>query len=71
MSHDVTTIDHRWVAFGPAGAVGSVLRDEHGFTVRMMREDADRGPYPTLEIAKNALHAAMGPGADRPEFREH
>jgi hypothetical protein len=27
--------------------------------------------YPTMEIAKSALHAAMTPGSDWPQFREH
>lgn len=71
MTQSATTIDRRWAAFGPAGAIGSILHDERGFTVRLMREDAERGPYPTLEVAKSALHASLGPGADRPDFREH
>lgn len=60
-----------WVAFGPAGALGSVLRVEGGFTFRLLSDDASRGTYPSLEIAKSALFAALEPGADRPEFREH
>jgi hypothetical protein len=61
----------RWVAFGPAGAIGSILRTDEGYTVRLIDEAQDRGTYDTLDVAKSALHAGMGPGADWPEFREH
>ncbi|MBI5161392.1 MAG: methyltransferase [Micrococcales bacterium] len=61
----------RWVAFGPAGAVGSVLRRDDGYVVQMMSDGRYRGVYPSLNVAKQALHAAMGVGAERPEFREH
>jgi hypothetical protein len=66
-----TTTEQRWVAFGPAGAVGSIHRTEDGFEVRLMNDDAPRGSYPTLDVAKSALHASMLPGSDWPEFREH
>jgi len=33
--------------------------------------DASAGRYPSMEIAKNALHSRMIPGSDWPEFREH
>jgi hypothetical protein len=29
------------------------------------------GMYPTLDAAKGALHAALKPGSEWPEFREH
>ncbi len=65
------TVERRWVAFGPAGAVGSIHRTAEGFRVRLI-DDADyRGSYPSLEVAKSALHAAMAPGSEWPEFREH
>lgn len=60
-----------WVAFGPAGALGSVSRVKGGFTFRLLSDDANRGTYPSLEIAKSALFAALEPGSDWPEFREH
>lgn len=60
-----------WVALGPAGAVGSVSRIGEEFTFRLLSDDVARGSYPTLEIAKSALVAALGPGAEWPEFREH
>ena len=62
---------HTWVAFGPAGAVGSVHQVEGGYTFKLVRDDDFRAVYPTLEVAKKALHAALLPGSDWPEFREH
>jgi len=29
------------------------------------------GVYPSMEIAKNAVHSHLKPGSERPEFREH
>ncbi|HWM34253.1 MAG TPA: methyltransferase [Pseudolysinimonas sp.] len=66
-----TTTEQRWVAFGPAGAVGSIHRTTDGFEVRLMNDPTPRGTYPTLDVAKSALHASMLPGSDWPEFREH
>jgi hypothetical protein len=71
MSNDDTVTEQRWVAFGPAGAVGSISRTTDGFVVRLMNDDAPRGTYPSLDVAKSALHASMLPGSDWPEFREH
>lgn len=63
----------RWVAFGPTGAIGSILRSDTGYTVRLVDDPdvRDRGTFPALDVAKSALHAAMEPGSDWPEFREH
>jgi hypothetical protein len=63
--------EQRWVAFGSSGAVGSIHRVETGFEVRLMRDDSALGTYPTLDVAKSALHASMLPGSDWPEYREH
>jgi hypothetical protein len=68
---DNTMTGQRWVAFGPAGAIGSIHRTEDGFTVRLLDGSPDRGPYPALDVAKSALHATLPPGSDWPEFREH
>lgn len=68
---DMTLTGQTWVAFGPAGAVGSLHRVESGFTFKLVVDDDFRAAYPTLEIAKSALHAALLPGAEWPEFREH
>ncbi len=65
------SIGQSWVAFGPAGAVGSVHRVEDGFTFKLLSDDRFRGTYPTLEVAKSALHASLPPGSEWPEFREH
>ncbi|HAS30757.1 MAG TPA: methyltransferase, partial [Microbacterium sp.] len=27
--------------------------------------------YPTMDVAKSALHAHLKPGSDWPQFREH
>ena len=67
----VTLTGQTWVAFGPHGAVGSVHRVEDGFTFKLIRDDDFRAVYPTLEVAKSALHASLLPGSEWPEFREH
>jgi hypothetical protein len=71
MSDQNTLHRQTWVAVGPAGAVGTILRTEGGFTVRLSAKGADGGVYPSLAVAKSALFAALGPGADYPEFHEH
>ncbi|MEZ3161313.1 methyltransferase [Microbacterium sp. BWT-B31] len=60
-----------WVAYGESGVVGSIKRDESGYTVTMAGADAVAGTYPSMEVAKNALHARMTPGSSWPQFREH
>lgn len=61
-----------YVAYGHAGAVGTVREVGHGrFAVTMAGADAPIGEYPRLELAKNALVAHLKPGAGRPEFRQH
>ena len=68
-----TTETHHalWVAYGPSGVVGSIRKDDDGYTVTMAGADASAGRYTSMEIAKNALHSRMIPGSDLPEFREH
>lgn len=66
-----TAEKHVWVAFGQAGAVGSIHRTENGFGVRMLDDSDYRGVYPRLDVAMNALYSNMLPGSDRPEFKEH
>ncbi|MER7796062.1 methyltransferase [Microbacterium sp. NPDC096154] len=61
-----------YVAYGPAGAVGTIREVEDGeFAVTMAGADAPVGTYPALDIAKNALCAHLKPGSARPEFRQH
>ncbi|WP_127819537.1 methyltransferase [Microbacterium sp. CPCC 204701] len=68
-----TTQMHRalWVAYGPSGVVGSIRKDDDGYTVTMAGADRASGTYPSMEIAKSALHARMALGSDWPQFREH
>ncbi len=68
---DTTTINGTWVAFGDAGAVGSIHRVEEGYRIRLLGDEQIRPVYPTLEVAKSALVAALPSGSGRPEFREH
>ena len=71
MSIPTETAQQRWIAFGASGATGSILHIGEGYAVRLLTDDSARGIYPTLEVAKSALHASMPPGSDWPEFREH
>ncbi|WP_106814094.1 methyltransferase [Microbacterium timonense] len=68
-----TTQTHHalWVAYGPSGVAGSIRKDDDGYTVTMAGADKAAGTYPSMEIAKSALHAHMAPGSDWPLFREH
>jgi hypothetical protein len=68
---EMTTTGKTWVAFGPAGAVGSVHSVTDGFTFKLLTDDGFRSVYPTLEAAQGALFASLLPGTDWPEFREH
>ena len=70
MSENTTMSRQRWVAFGPAGAIGSIHRTDDGFLLRMLDGSEERS-YPSLEVAKSALMATLPPGSDWPEFREH
>lgn len=65
-----TTTGRVWVAFGPVGAVGAIHEIGNGYAFRLMDEDY-HGMFDTLEAAKGALHAALKPGSDWPEFKEH
>ncbi|MES2171408.1 MAG: methyltransferase [Actinomycetota bacterium] len=67
-----TVIEKTWVAYGPAGVVGSVHRlDGGGYTFRLLSDESPRADYPSLDVAKRALHASLVPGAEWPEFLEH
>ena len=68
-----TTETHRslWVAYGDGGVVGSIRKDDDGYTVTMAGADRSAGSYPTMEVAKSALHSRMAPGSDWPSFRQH
>lgn len=60
-----------WVAYGTTGVVGSIRKDAEGYAVTMAGADARLGSYPSMEVAKSALHAHLTPGAAWPEFRQH
>ena len=60
-----------WVAYGASGVAGSIRKDDDGYTVTMAGAGESAGTYPTMEIAKSALHSRMAPGSDWPLFREH
>lgn len=68
---DTTQVTHTWVAFGPAGAVGSIHAMNDGYAFRLTGEEIRRTSYPTLEIAKRAMVSTLPVGSDWPEFREH
>lgn len=67
------TQTHRiWVAYGPVGVVGTVEKSsESEYIVKMARADEPVGTYPSMDVAKNALHSHLKPGSDWPQFREH
>lgn len=60
-----------WVAYGGNGVAGSIRKEDGGYTVTMAGASSSAGTYPSMSIAKNALHARMAAGSDWPEFREH
>jgi hypothetical protein len=68
---DTTMERHTWVAFGPAGAVGSIHSAEGGYSVRVLSDENWTAVFPTLDVAKSALHSRLEPGSEWPEFREH
>lgn len=74
---NTTVVRSHWVAFGPSGALGSIdaveaARDgETAYRFRLLGDVSPRGSYPTLAVAKSALHAALEYGAEWPEFKEH
>jgi hypothetical protein len=68
---DTTLASHIWVAFGPAGAIGSVHPVEGGFGFRLVGEQLRPAVYPTLDVAKRALFGCLPTGTEWPDFREH
>jgi len=71
MSTTANTTSALWVAYGNDGVVGSIRHAGEQYIVTMAGADAELGAYPTMDVAKSALHARMRPGADWPVFREH
>ena len=61
-----------WVAYGTDGnVVGTVRKSEEGYTPTVAGATASVGTYPSMEVAKSALHSHLAPGSDWPQFRQH
>jgi hypothetical protein len=68
---DSRPIKHTWLALGPAGTLGWITKSTEGYTFKLVSDSRERGSFPSLEVAKNALYASLAPGSDWPEFSEH
>lgn len=67
-----TTSSTLWVAYGAEGnVVGTVRHEGDGYIATIAGADESLGTYPTMEIAKSALHGHLPPGSDWPRFQEH
>ncbi len=60
-----------WVAYGKSGVVGTIKQDAGGYTAALVGADQSIGIYPSMDVAKSALHSHLKPGAEWPQFREH
>lgn len=61
-----------WVAYGAeSNVVGTIRKADDGYTVTIAGADASVGTYPSMEIAKSALHSHLPPGSDWPRFTQH
>ena len=67
----MSTTEGLWVAYGDGGVVGTIRKDAGEYIVTLADADAALGRYPTMDVAKNALHAQLTPGTDWPQFRQH
>jgi len=67
-----TTTSVLWVAYGADGqVVGTIRKSDGAYRVTIAGADAAVGTYPTMDVAKNALHSHLPAGADWPRFVEH
>ncbi len=67
-----TTSSALWVAYGTEGkVVGTIRHTDDGYIATVADADSSLGTYPTMEIAKSALHGHLPPGTDWPQFRQH
>lgn len=67
-----TSTSGLWVAYGSEGSVvGTIRRGDDGYTATIADADSSIGTYPTMEIAKSALHGHLPAGSDWPRFTEH
>ncbi|WP_417562695.1 methyltransferase [Microbacterium sp.] len=60
-----------WVAHGATGVAGIIRAVDGGYSVTIAGADEAVGTYPTMDVAKAALHSAMPPGSDWPRFEQH
>lgn len=61
-----------WVALDASGVVGAIRKHgDDAYTVTMAGADEPFGTFPTMEIAKQALHSRMRPGSAWPSFEQH
>jgi enoyl-[acyl-carrier-protein] reductase (NADH) len=69
---DTTSSSTLWLAYGSEDqVVGSIRKADGAYTVTMAGAAQSLGSYPSMDVAKSALHGHMRPGADWPRFREH
>ena len=54
-----------------SNVVGTVRKSEEGYTPTVAGATASVGTYPSMEVAKSALHSHLAPGSDWPQFRQH
>jgi hypothetical protein len=67
----MSATDGLWVAYGDGGVVGTIRKDAGEYVVTMADAAASLGRYPTMDVAKGALHSHLTPGTDWPQFRQH
>lgn len=67
----MNTTEALWVAYGDGRVVGAIRKHEDAYTVTIAGADDVLGTYPTMDVAKSALHASLSPGAEWPTFRQH
>jgi hypothetical protein len=61
-----------WIAYAADGrVVGTIRGNDDGYLVTIAGASSSVGTYPTMEIAKNALHTHLRPGSDWPTYRQH
>ena len=67
-----TTSSALWVAYGAEGkVVGTIRHVDDGYIATIADADSSLGAYPTMEVAKSALHGHLPPGSDWPRFTQH
>ncbi|MBN9223430.1 MAG: methyltransferase [Microbacterium sp. SCN 70-27] len=67
-----TTSSALWVAYGAEGkVVGTIRHVDDGYIATIADADSSLGTYPTMEVAKSALHGHLPPGSDWPRFTQH